>query len=92
VKSDNELLASLSRHLHGSKGRFHDSKGGATSFDAITMQAPLPGFDGAAEIGRAIELAEAKWFVDHVVRQEDKAGPKWTFSLTVRGAEALDLD
>ena len=86
MKSDKELLASLSRHLRNS------GRTARRSFEAITLQAPLPEFDGPAEIGRAVELAEAKWFVDRVVRSEGTIGPKWTFDLTGRGAEALDLD
>ena len=83
MKSDAELLTALGKCLRGL---------GPELDKAIVLEPPLPGFDAPEHVDRALVLAESKWFVDKIVRAKGKAGPKWTFDLTTRGAEAFDLD
>ena len=83
VKSDTELLAALGQFLQ---------RLGPKLDEAIVLTAPLPGLDDAEHVDRALVAAEEKWFVDRIVRARSKDGPKWTFDLTTRGAEAFHLD
>jgi len=83
VNSDSELLTTLGKHLRSLRPEVGK---------AVVIAAPVPGLADAAEIDRALVLAEAKWFVDRLVRSTAGAAPHWTFDLTTRGAEAFDLD
>lgn len=82
MKPDTDLLQSLGSYL----------KSLPRSTKAIHLAMPTPGFGSAEEIGRAITAAEAKWFVENVIRGIGPRGQSWTFDLTTRGTEAFDLD
>lgn len=82
MKTDIELLASLSAHLgqlpKGTK--------------AISLRLPIKGITDTAELQRVVAIAEAKWFLENLVQSTGPGGPVWTFDLTARGTEALQLD
>lgn len=82
VKSDSELLTTLGKHLRRLR---------PTAGKAVLVAAPVPDL-ADEEIDRALALAEAKWFIDRLVRSTASAAPHWTFDLTTRGAEAFDID
>lgn len=82
-KSDDALLAifkaHLRRHYPGGTGR-------------VVLRWPLPGFTSPEEIDRIVQMAEEKWFVENVVRGAAPGSPTWSFDLTGRGREGLQLD
>ena len=82
MKTDTELLASLSAHLHKTPG----------ITKSVSLRLPIAGFDDADELRRVVEVAEAKWFLENIVRGAGPSGPAWTFDLTARGVEAFALD
>lgn len=81
--SDDDLLtrfkAYLRRHDPGHAGR-------------VVLRWPIVGFTSPDEVQRVVELAEAKWFVENIVRGMAPGSPTWSFDLTGRGREGLGLD
>lgn len=82
MKSDKELLEHLTAHLKS----LPDCRA------EITLHVSVDGFDSPEEIGRVVELAEAKCFIEKVRLGVGRQDANVTFLLTTRGAEAMGLD
>jgi hypothetical protein len=82
VRTDNDLLASFAEYLRRSPAKRR----------GFRLHLAGSGFDSLAELKRVIELAEQKWLVENVLRSDSPGTMAWTFDLTTRGAEALQLD